>query len=168
MAHTAIAPQVSGPDSTPATFVNAQSKGGVVRSSIGVIAAADFVAGTVGQTYAFCRVPARARLMSVKAYGGAATSGSVKVGLFRPNNGIAIDDDVITTALDLAADKHGTDIMNVVPTVDPSSDLATRYATAVGTAGATSDVEYDIVATVVTVANAGTLYALEATYVLPE
>lgn len=165
MAHTTIAQVVQDQDATPIVKTNSLEKGGVKRSAYGTLT---LTAATAGQTSAFVRIPARARVASINAHMASMGNGSVKIGLFRPNDGIAIDDDCFTTAMALTA-KTGANVMDAVTPANLALSLSSAFSTAVGTAGATNDVEYDIVASVVTVSTgAATAVGIEVEYVLPE
>ena len=95
-------------------------------------------------------------------------NGSIKVGLFSPSQGIAVDDDCFTTASALTA-HTGASIVDAPDATARSQDIATWLATAIGTAGATNDVELDVVASVVTVSTgASVAIGMEVLYVLPE
>lgn len=173
MAHTDLSDTVTDLDSSPVVKVNSQNFGGVKRSYTGYLSSTELVAGTAAQTYALVRVPARARVTSIKmskASSGAA--GSIKIGLFRPEDGIAIDDDCFTAAVDMNSAQANTEVMSLTaayPTAaNLGSDLATALSTAVGTAGATGNQYYDIVATVVTAATAGKDTFFDVEVVLPE
>ena len=154
-------------NATPRTYSNSGEIGGGLRRAMGFLTAANYVAGTAGQWYAFTRVPARAIVHSIKQTNiSSGAAGSVKLGLFRPNGGIAIDDDCFSTAIDLNAARQAGEVATLPLAGDRYKTLAAAFATAVGTAGATSDVEYDVVATVVTAATAGKDTLIEVLYTL--
>lgn len=165
MAHSAISAIVSDQDATPAAKVLPHEKGGAVRSAFGYLT---IVASTAAQTNAFVRVPVRARIKDVRATMASMGNGSVKIGFFRPNDGIAVDDDAITTAMALTAQTR-LSVFDAPTNAQRAQTIAEWLSTAIGTAGATNDVELDIVASVVTVST-GTAVAvgLEVEYVLPE
>jgi len=165
MAHTNQATVVTNQDTVPVTKVSQIQKGGAERSAYGVLT---LTPATAAQTNAFVRVPARARVTHIGLFNASMGNGSVKIGLFRPNDGIAIDDDVFATAVALTANA-GVNVNTVPVPADRALDLKTAYATAVGTASATGDVEYDIVVSVVTVSTgAATAVGMEVKYVMPE
>jgi hypothetical protein len=168
MAQVSIATNVSNQDATPIVKVLSQDKGGVLRTAVGYIAAANLTGGTVGQWYTFARVPARARIVGIYLTNPTTTTGAVKFGLYRPGAaGIAISDAVFSTVTVTTANNRA----NVVTAMTPAQKrdpLATAYVTAVGTAGATSDVEYDIAAAIVTVIGTPVDMYVEVDYVLPE
>jgi hypothetical protein len=168
MAQVSIATNVSNQDATPIVKVLSQDKGGILRTAVGYIAAANLTGGTVGQWYTFARVPARARIVGIYLTNPTTTTGAVKFGLYRPGTaGIAISDAVFSTVTVTTANNRA----NVVTAMTPAQKrdpLATAYATAVGTAGATSDVEYDIAAAIVTVIGTPVDMYVEVDYVLPE
>ena len=165
MPHTTISQLIQDQDATPPVKLNTLEKGGVLRTAIGVLT---FTAGTVNQTYAFVRVPKRARISDIRATHAAMSSGSFKLGLFRPQDGIAVDDDVFSTAVNVASARTNDSIQDLPLAADRAKDIATLYSTAISTASATNDQEFDIVATVVTVAGSGGAMAIEVDYVLPE
>src|SRR3954465_9313427 len=133
MALVASSQNITDQNATPIVKVSVLKKGAVVRTAQGHILAASFVGGTVGQWYAFVRVPSRARVLNVRCSNATSTTGAVKVGLFRPNSGIAISDAVFATAFVLGAANNRAQV-DTVPTVAlRKDDLATAYATAVGT-----------------------------------
>lgn len=166
MALVSTSQNVTDQSATPIVKVNALKKGGNVRTAQGLILAANFTGGTVGQWYTFVRIPARARVLGVYQTQATTTSGAVKCGLYRPD-GIAISDAVFS-AITVTTGQNRAKI-DVVQTAALRKDsLATAYATAVGTAGATGDVEYDIALAIVTVIGTPTDCLVEVDYVLPE
>ncbi len=170
MALVSTSQNVTDQSATPVVKVNAQKKGGVVRTAQGYLAAASYTGGTTGQWYTFVRIPARARVLGVYLTQGTTTTGAVKVGLYRPD-GIAIDDDCFSaiTVLGAATNIRTKVDDGIVYTAALRKDaLSTAFATAIGTAGATSDSEYDIAAAIVTVIGTPTNALLEVDYVLPE
>lgn len=165
MAHTAQASVVTDQNTVPVIKVSAVEKGGRVRSAYGVLT---LTAATAAQTNAFVRIPVRARVVSIGLHKASQGNGSVKVGLFRPNDGIAVDDDCFSTAVALTA-HTGANVMDAVTPANLALDIASAFSTAIGTAGATGDVELDIVASVVTVTTgASTAVGMEVRYVLPD
>lgn len=169
MAYSVTATVLSNQDATPASKVYPTAKGGSVRASFGNLST---IATTVGQTMAFMKIPARARIVSVNPYNVTLGNGSIKLGFYRPgssiNTAVAVKDDAITTALALTA-QTGVNAFNGPTPANRAKAISDWLATEIGTAGATQDVEFDIVATVVTVSTgASTDYGLEVTYVLPE
>ncbi len=167
MALVSTAVNVSNQDAVPATKLNPQKKGGAIRTAFGYLAAADFTGGTTGQWYTFVRVPARARVTSIKVTNPTSTTGAVKIGLYRPN-GIAISDAVFATAFVLGAANNEAAVDTVRTPLQRTQTLADAFVTAIGTAGATSDVEFDIAAAIVTVIGTPVAAILEVNYVLPE
>lgn len=168
MPHSAIASVVSNQDSTPITKVLPAVKGGVQRSSYGTLT---IVATTAAQTNAFIRVPVRARIRSVKMSNLTNMgNGSVKLGFFRPSDGIEIKGDAISTAVNLGTSRTTpTEVLDAPSAANRALSIASWLSTEIGTAGATNDVEVDIVATVVTVST-GTAVAvgLDVEYVTNE
>lgn len=168
MALVSTSQQVTDQNATPVVKVNSLEKGGVVRTAMGFIAAANLVGATTGQWYTFVRVPARARVLGIFHTGGAST-GAVKVGLFRPNGGIAIDDACFAAVADLTSNARGRmDTVTEYTAALRDDSLENSFSTAIGTAGATGDAEYDIVCTVITVVNTPQDGLVEVDYVLPE
>jgi hypothetical protein len=165
MAHNVTSAVISDQDATPVAKVSPAEKGGTCRAAYGFLT---IIASTAAQTNAFVRVPVRARLKDVSARMATMGNGSVKIGFFRPNGGIAIDDDAITAAMALTA-QAGASVFDAPTPANRAKTIAEWLATAIGTAGATEDVEVDIVASVVTVST-GTAVAvgLEVDYVSPE
>jgi hypothetical protein len=168
MALVSTSQEITDQDATPAVKVSQIKKHGKVRTARGFLLAANFTGGTIGQWYAFTRVPSRARVLGVYLTNATSTTGAVKVGLFRPQSGIAISDAVFATAFVMGAANNRAAVDTVRTAAQRRDDLATAFATAVGTAGATGDTEYDVVATIVTVLGAAVDALLEVDYVLPE
>lgn len=168
MPHSVISSVVSDQSATPIAKVNPVKKGGVERGAFGNLT---IVATTVAQTSCFVRVPVRARLQDVKVTNLTGMgNGSLKIGFFRPNDGIEIKSDAISAAVNLAtARTTPTSVMDAPSVANRAKTIADWLATEIGTAGATNDVEVDIVATVVTVST-GTAVAvgLEVDYVTQE
>jgi hypothetical protein len=168
MAHNVTSSVVSDQDATPIAKVNVLKKGGSSRKAYGSLTV---VATTAAQTMCFVRVPVRARIADVLATNLTNMGdGSVKIGVFRPNGGIAISDAVISAAVNLGTSRTTpTSVLTAPSVANRAKSIADWLATEIGTAGATSDVEVDIVASVVTVST-GTAVAvgLEVDYVLPE
>jgi hypothetical protein len=168
MAQVSIAAQVSNQDAVPIVKVAPTDKGGVVRTASGIILAANFTGGTVGQWYTFARVPARAKVLGVFITNLTTTTGAVKVGLYRPGAaGIAISDAVFASVYPTTAGNR-TRVDTAQTAAQRQVSLATAYATAIGTAGATSDVEFDIALAIVTVIGTPVDALVEVDYVLPE
>ncbi len=166
MPHSAIASVVSNSDATPITKVLPVLKGGQSRSTYGNLT---IVATTAAQTNCFVRVPVRARIKSVKMTNLTGMgNGSLKLGVFRPNDGIAISDAVISAAVNLGTARTApTEVLDAPSAANRAKTIADWLSTEIGTAGATNDVEVDIVASVVTVST-GTAVAvgLEVEYVV--
>ena len=167
MALVSSSQSVTDQSATPIVKTPSIAKGGVVRTAVGHIVAANLVGGTVGQWYTFVRIPARARILDISMTGATTTTGAVKCGLYRPD-GIAIDDDVFATLYLMSAEKDRTSLMVTPTALERISALATAYVTAIGTAGATADVEFDIALTIVTVLGGSIAHTMEVDYVLPE
>lgn len=169
MAQVSIAAQVSNQDAVPIVKVYPTDKGGVVRTASGIILAANFTGGTVGQWYTFVRVPARAKVLGVFATNATSTSGAVKAGIYRPGAaGIAISDAVFASVFVMGAANNRARVDTVQTAAQRQQSLAAAYATAIGTAGATADVEFDIALAIVTVIGTPVDTLLEVDYVLPE
>lgn len=168
MALVSTSQEITDQDATPAVKVSQIKKHGKVRTARGFLLAANFTGGTVGQWYAFTRVPARARVLGVYLTNPTTTSGAVKFGLFRPQSGIAISDAVFSTVTVMGQANNRANVETVRTPAQRRDDLATAFATAVGTAGATGDTEYDVVATIVTVIGSAQDALVEVDYVLPE
>jgi hypothetical protein len=168
MALVSTSQTVTDQSATPVVKVNSLEKGGVVRTAQGFLAAADYTGGTTGQWYTFVRVPARARVLSLRLTQATTTTGAVKFGLYRPD-GIAIDDDAFSAIT--VTTGHIRDEVATATVYTPElrqSALEDAFSTAVGTAGATGDAEYDIAAAIVTVIGTATDALVEVDYVLPE
>lgn len=166
MAHTTQSTVVTDQDAVPANKLSQIKKGAAVRSAYGYLTLSPL---TAAQTSAFVRIPARARVVAIELKNVSMGNGSVKIGLFRPNDGIAIDDDVFATAVALTAHEFGANVSTVPTPANAALDLKTAHSVAVGTASATGDVEYDIVLSVVTVSTgAATAVGMEVKYVMPE
>ena len=157
---------VTDQSAVPAVKVNSLEKGGVVRTAQGFIAAANLVAGTIGQWYTFVRLPVRARVLGIFHTGGAST-GAGSVGLYRPD-GIAIDNACFSADSDLTSNVRGRMDTIAYTAAKRKDSIATAFATQIGTAGATGDVEVDIAVTITTVVNTPQDALIEVDYVLPE
>ena len=168
MSHTGKSAQVTNIEAVPVTKLNSIYDGAPVRRSIGYLVSTSFVGGTAAQTYAVARVPKRAVVTSIKVTNATTTTGSIKLGLFRPNDGIAIDDDVFATNFVLGAANNRAEAFSTALASVKWEDLATQFSTAIGTAGATGDANYDIVASIVTVIGTAKDTLFEVEYVLPE
>lgn len=169
MAYSVVASVLSNQDATPIAKVYPTGKGGSVRSNYGV---ATIIATTVGQTTGFVRIPARARLISVSTRHATMGNGSFKFGFYRPGSAlgtsVAVKDDAISAAVALTA-QTGANLFDGGTATTRGQAISDWLATEIGTAGATQDVEFDIVATVVTVSTGTAVsYPLEVQYVLPE
>lgn len=166
MAHTNESQVITDQDAVPNTKVSQIEKGGAQRSAYAYMT---LTPATAAQTNAFVRVPARARLVSVGLQNVTMGDGSVEVGLFRPNDGIAIGSAVLSAAVALTANEGNTDVIDAMTPLQRSQDLKSAFSTEVGTASATNDAEYDIVLSVVTVSTgAATAVGMEVKYVMPE
>jgi hypothetical protein len=169
MPHTSLSTVLTKLDSTPVTKANTLASGGVVRSAIGYVTMA---ATTAAQTYAFVRIPVRARIVSLHpSLVTSMGSGDLEFGLFRPDTNTlkAIDSDCLAAHWALTGTISGSSAMTAPGIVALTQSIADAYSTAITTAGATADAFVDIVASVVTVSTgAATAMALEVKYVLPE
>ena len=173
MAYTAKSDVVTAQDTlaTTGTKPTPVDQGGRQRVARGFIAAASFVGGTVGQTYAFCRVPARGRLLWVNMINAGVVSGSMSLGFARTaqysaSNALVSGVD-LAALVNLATARPTRTFVDTAPsTVSRSLALKNAFATEIGTAGATNDVEFDVVGVIVTVASAGQDIHVEAEYVL--
>jgi hypothetical protein len=163
MAHNVTSSVVSNQNASPITKVQPSVAGGKVRSAFGYLT---IVATTAAQTNCFVRVPVTARLKDVRLSMATMGNGSVKIGFFRPNGGIAVDDDAITAAAALTAQTRAS-VFDGPSNANREKTIADWLATEIGTAGATYDTHLDIVASVVTVST-GTAVAvgLDAEYVV--
>lgn len=170
MALVATAAQVSNLDATPVTKSLPSVRGGAIRTAFGYLGSASFVGGTAGQWYTFVRVPARARVLGIYVTNATSTTGSVKVGLYRPNSGIAIDDDCFNTNFVIGANNSRADAapVTVYTVAQRDAVLSSSFATIVSTAGATSDTHYDIALTIVTVLGSAVDALVEVDYVMDE
>jgi len=165
MAHTNQASVITKQDATPAVKVGPVEQNGSLRSAYGYMT---LTPATAAQTNAFVRVPVRASVRGLYPQMASMGNGAVKIGLFRPNDGIAIDDDCFTALMALTA-KTGANVMDAVSPANLALDIASAFSTAISTAGATEDTHVDIVMSVVTVSTgAATAVGLEVRYVSPE
>ncbi len=165
MAHTTQSQVIQDQDDTPIVKTNQLEKGGVKRSAFGYLT---LTAATVGQTSAFARIPVRARVAAIKPFMATMGNGSVKIGLHRPNDGIAVKSDAFSSAMALTA-KTGANAMDAIAPADLAKSIEDAFETEIGTAGATGDGELDVVLTVVTASTgAATAVGIEVEYVLPE
>lgn len=166
MALVSSAQTVTDQSAVPTTKVSSLKKGGRIRNTVGYIAAANLTGGTTGQWYTFCRLPVRARLLSISITNLTTTTGAVKCGLYRPD-GIAIDDDVFATVFATTA-RTRAQLDTIQTALERSKSIADAYVTAIGTASATTDVEVDIALAIVTVIGTPVDITLDVEYVLPE
>jgi hypothetical protein len=168
MALVSTSQVVTDQSAVPPVKTSRLEKGGEVKTAQGFLAAASFTGGTTGQWYTFVRIPARARVLSVRWTQATTTTGAVKVGLYRPD-GIAIDDDCFVAVHDTDGGvREAIDTTTVYTATLRQSPLSTAFVTAIGTAGATNDTEYDIAAAIVTVIGTPTDALVEVDYVMPE
>lgn len=153
---------------TPVTKVSCLEKGGVVRTAQGMLAAASYTGGTVGQWYTFVRIPSRARVLSVRLTQATTTTGAVKFGMYRPD-GAAIDDDAFSAVTATTGHiRAQVDTATVFTPALRAQSIRDGFAAAITSASATGDVEVDIAATIVTVIGTPTDALVEVDYVLPE
>jgi hypothetical protein len=171
MAYTASSDQIAKLDASPVTKTTQLDASGYIRSVSAFFTGAVFDALTADQTAAIARIPARARLVGVFMTGVATgNTGSLDVGLYRTtaNGGTAIDRDAFAAAVDENVTRNNLNLWVHTATADTGKNLKDLHATAVGTAGATNDVEYDIVASIVTVMGTPQAVSFRVDYVLPE
>lgn len=153
---------------SPAVKVSPVVNGGTKRVAYGHFAAADLLATTVGQTHSICRLPGNARVTDLRAENASMGNGAFDFDLY------AVDGTQITSAGAFLADFpltahsfEGRVDLGLTP-ANAAKDLATLFATEIGTAGKTGDVEFDLVATVVTVSTGASVVAgFQVEYVTP-
>ena len=158
--------QITGLDATPVTKLNTSYFNGRIRSMVGYIAAANLTGATAGQWYTFCRMPARARLISVDVTNLTSTTGAVSVGLYRTtaNGGAEVSKADIMAVLATTANNRAAG--DTALTALQRSQIATdAFATEIGTASATADVEFDVALTIVTVIGTPVDITVEVKYV---
>lgn len=166
MAYSVTSSIVSDQKSTPIAKVNPIEKGGSVRSAYGY---ATIVATTAGQTNAFVRIPARARIESIVAVNAGMGNGALDFDLYRTNETRVTIDGAVMADFPLTAHTEAAPLAPARSEANMAKDLATWFSTAIGTAGATGDVEFDLVGVVITVSTGTAVpVGIQVTYVLPE
>ena len=166
MTYSVTSSVVSDQKTVPFVKVNPTEKDGKVRVAYGF---ATIVATTAGQTNAFVRIPARARIVRMTAVNATMGDGALDFDLYRTN------ETRITTAGAVDADFPLTAHTEAAPftigrsEANMAKDLATWFSTEFGTAGATGDVEVDLVGVVITVSTGTAVpVGLQVEYVCPE
>ena len=145
--------QLTGLDATPSTKLATSYMNGSVRRTTGYIAAANLTGGTVGQWYVFCRLPARARLLSVDITNLTSTTGAASVGLYRTsaNGGAEVKKDDIMATFVLGAGNNRAAADTALTALQRSQIASDAFTTEIGTASATADVEFNVALTITTV-----------------
>jgi len=148
-------------NATPIALSNPHLRG-VMKEAIGVLTPA--AAAEVGSTHRFCRVPSNARISQVMVKCAAMTGGAVDIGVYKTESqgGAVVDADlfasaqVLTSALDWVDKTYESTEYSIAESEKPLWEVL----------GLTADpcIEYDIVATVTTQFNAGTIYGVKVRY----
>jgi len=166
MAYSITSAVVSDQKASPIAKVNPIKKGGAVRSAYGF---ATVVATTVGQTNAFVRIPARARIESLVMVNATMGDGALALDLYRTNETRITTGGSIMAIAPLTAHTEAAPLAPARSEANMAKDLATWFATQFGTAGATGDAEVDLVGVVLTVSTGTAVpVGLQVTYVVPE
>lgn len=166
MAYSVTSSVVSDQKATPIAKVNPVEKGGVIRSAYGF---ATIVASTAGQTNAFVRIPARARIVEMVMENASMGNGALDLDLYRTNETRVTTAGSLMADVALTAHTKAAALDTLLSEANLAKDLATLFATEIGTAGATNDVEFDIVGVVITTSTGTAVpVGLEVKYVLPE
>ncbi len=154
---------ITNATATPKTTNNAFLRGHVVEA-IGVITPS--ATSEANSTHRFVRVPSNARVSSVAVKCAAfTTGGAVDIGVYQTaeNGGAVVDADlfasaqVLTAALDWIDKTYESGEYTIAESEQPLWQVL----------GLTSDpcIEYDIVATVTTAFNGGSIFGLKVRYV---
>ncbi len=168
MAYTATTDLLANLVASPVVKPAQTDQGGKTRTVKGLILAASFVGGTVGQIYGLLRVPVRARLGRVGLVNATATTGFVSMGLYR-TNGVAVDAVCLSSGIPLTAHTSAqTDVVAAPSALQHSQLISAAFKTAIGTASATNDIELDIGIAIITVAGSAVDLYAEAEYTIDE
>jgi hypothetical protein len=166
MAYSVTSAVVSDQKATPIAKVSPVEKGGVVRSAYGF---ATVLATTVGQTNAFVRIPARARIESITAVNATMGDGALAFDLYRTNETRITTGGSVMAIFALTAHTEAAPLAPARSEANMAKDLATWFATAIGTAGATNDVEFDLIGVVLTVSTGTAVpVGIQVQYVSPD
>jgi hypothetical protein len=170
MAKDALSDTITNLDAVPVVKVNTLSQGGVVRSYRGMIGSAAFDALTAASVAAFCRIPARGRVRSIKLTHAAASTGMFELGLYRTpdNGGAVVDSNCFHTGVDIASARIAAEIENLPLAATRGGDVATAFAAVISTASATADTEFDLCATITTIMGTASAVEVDVEVVLPE
>ena len=166
MAYTGKSAVVSDAGSSPVVFSNRYEQKGNVYKDYSFMSSV--AANTVGQTYAFARLPKTASVRSVKLHGASTADLVVNVGLYRTDETTAIDDNCIGTLIaGTSFVANGFEVYDEQAVATRGLPLSEVFSTAISTAGATDDSYYDVVVKVSTAQTvAAGAIGLEVTYVL--
>jgi hypothetical protein len=166
MTYSVMTSVVSDQQSSPAVKLSGVKKGAPVRTAYGF---ATIVATTAGQTNAFVRIPARAKIVGFRAENASMGNGAFDFDLYR------VDGTAVTSAGAVLADfpltGHSLEarVDFALSEANAAKTLAELFVTAIGTAGATGDAEFDLVGVVITVSSGTAVpVGLMVEYVLPE
>lgn len=166
MAYSVTSSVVSDQKATPVAKVNPVEKGGVVRSAYGF---ATIVATTAGQTNAFVRIPARARIERVTMINATMGDGALDFDLYRTNETRITLAGAVMADCALTAHTEAAPLNLARSEANAAKDIATWFSTQFGTAGATGDVEVDLVGVVITVSTGTAVpVGVQVEYVSPE
>jgi hypothetical protein len=167
MAYSVMSSVVSQQQATPAAKVSGVSKGAPIRTTYGY---ATVVATTAGQTNAFVRIPARAKIVGFRAENASMGDGALDFDLYRVDGTTRV-----TTAGSVLADfpltGHSLEarVDFALSEANAAKTLEELFTTEIGTAGATGDAEFDLVGVVITVSTGTAVpVGLMVEYVLPE
>jgi len=166
MAYSVTSSVVSDQKTVPIAKVSPIEKGGVVRSAYGF---ATVLATTAGQTNAFVRIPARARIERVTAINASMGNGALDFDLYRTNEVAITSAGAVMADFPLTAHTEAAPLALARSEANAAKDLATWFSTQFGTAGATGDVEVDLVGVVITVSTGTAVpVGVQVEYVVPE
>lgn len=154
---------ITNATASPVVLSDAAIAGGVLKEGAGSITPA--AAAEAASTYRFFRVPSNCRISEILISCAAfTTAGAVDVGLYdtTENGGAVVDADFFASAYALTAAKDNTDITHESGVYT----LANREKALWEALGLSSDPmkEYDVVATVTTQFNGGSIMHLKGRY----
>lgn len=166
MSYDVMSSVVSDQLATPISKINPIKKGGTMRQTYGY---ATVVATTTAQTTAFVRIPARAKIVGLRAENADMGDGALDLDLYRVDGTRVTLAGAVLADFPLTAHSLEARVDLGLSEANAASDLATLFATAIGTAGATGDAEFDLVGVVITVSTGTAVpVGLMVEYVLPE
>lgn len=93
------------------TAVNSAESNGILRTDVGIVAAAN--GDSIASTYRLCRVPSNARISALSLFCTAITSGAADIGLYQTaaNGGAVVDADFFIAAQSIATASPGLNVI---------------------------------------------------------